>query len=70
MIYGMINSIAFINLNLMESLETLEKKALVIYGIVGAAQIFLFLMFKLVFFDLIYEGKWLLQTLLYLKLLD
>ena len=57
MIYGMINSIAFINLNLMESLETLEKKALVIYGIVGAAQIFLFLMFKLVFFDLIYEGK-------------
>jgi len=58
MIYGMINSIIFINLNLMESLESLEKKALIVYGIVGAAQIFLFLMFKLVFFDLIYEDNW------------
>ena len=41
----------------MESLESLEKKALIVYGIVGAAQIFLFLMFKLVFFDLIYEDN-------------
>lgn len=56
MIYGMINSSAFLILNIMEYLETLEKKSLVIFGIIGAAQIFLFLIFKLVFFDLIYQG--------------
>jgi hypothetical protein len=57
MIYGMINSIAFLVLNLTEYLEILEKKSYVIYGVIGAAQIFLFLMFKLVFFDLFYDGS-------------
>lgn len=63
MIYGMVNSIGtgkayigFLVLNLMEYLESLDKKSYVIYGVIGAAQIFLFLMFKLVFFDLIYEN--------------
>jgi putative exporter of polyketide antibiotics len=56
MIYGMINSIAFLVLNLMEYLETLEKKSYLVYGVIGAAQIFLFLMFKMVFFSLIYES--------------
>jgi hypothetical protein len=56
MIYGMVNSIAFLVFNLMEYLETLEKKSYVIYGVIGAAQIFLFLMFKMVFFSLIYES--------------
>ncbi len=55
MVYGTLNSIAFLVLNLTEYLESLEKKSYVVYGIIGAAQIFLFLMFKLVFFDLIYE---------------
>lgn len=56
MIYGMVNSTAFLVLNMREYLDGLDKKALVIFGIIGAAQIFLFLMFKMVFFDLIYEG--------------
>jgi len=57
MIYGMVNSIAFLVLNLMEYLEALEKKLVIVFGIIGAAQIFLFLMFKLVFFDLIYQTQ-------------
>ena len=56
MIYGMLNSIAFLVFNLMEYLETLEKKSYIVYGVIGAAQIFLFLMFKMVFFSLIYES--------------
>lgn len=56
MIYGMVNSIAFLVLNLMEYLETLEKKSYIVYGVIGAAQIFLFLMFKMVFFSLIYDS--------------
>lgn len=57
MIYGMINSIAFLVMNLSEYLEPLDKKSYVIFGIIGAAQIFLFLMFKLVFFNLIYDSN-------------
>jgi hypothetical protein len=57
MIYGMVNSTAFLVLNLMEYLEELENKLFIVFGIIGGAQIFLFLMFKLVFFDLIYQTQ-------------
>lgn len=55
MIYGMLNSIAFLVLNLREYLIDLEKRSFIIFGIIGAVQIFLFLMFKLVFYDLVYD---------------
>jgi hypothetical protein len=55
MIYGMVNSIAFLILNMNEFFGTQDKKVkFVVFGIIGLAQISLFLMFKLVFFDLIY----------------
>ena len=55
MVYGMINSIAFLILNMIEYLDTLDKKGMyTVFGIIGLAQISLFLTFKLVFFDLIY----------------
>lgn len=57
MVYGMVNSIAFLILNMVEYLDTLDKKGMyTIFGIIGLAQISLFLTFKLVFFDLIYEA--------------
>lgn len=56
MIYGMINSIAFLVLNMIEYLDSMDKKGMyVVFGIIGLAQISLFLTFKLVFFNLIYE---------------
>ena len=56
MIYGMINSIAFLILNMNQLFGTEDKKAMfTVFGIIGLAQITLFLTFKLVFFDLIYE---------------
>jgi hypothetical protein len=56
MVYGMANSIAFLILNMAEHLDTLDKKGLyAVFGIIGLAQITLFLTFKLVFFDLIYD---------------
>jgi hypothetical protein len=56
MIYGMLNSIAFLILNMNDFFGSEDKKAkFVVFGIIGLAQITLFLMFKLVFFDLIYE---------------
>lgn len=56
MIYGMVNSIAFLILNMNEFFGTQDKKVkFVVFGIIGLAQISLFLMFKLVFFDLIYQ---------------
>lgn len=58
MVYGMVNSIAFLILNMMEYLDNLDKKAMyTVYGIIGLAQISLFLTFKLVFFNLIYESS-------------
>lgn len=55
MIYGMINSVAFLVLNMFEHLDEIEKKGqYIVFGIIGLAQITLFLTFKLVFFDLIY----------------
>ena len=57
MIYGMVNSIAFMVLNLRDYLETLEKRSFVVFGLIGGAQIFLFLIFKLVFFELIYTDQ-------------
>lgn len=57
MIYGMINSTAFLIFNMIEYMDGMEKKGLYIaFGIIGLAQISLFLTFKLVFFDLIYES--------------
>jgi len=56
MVYGMANSIAFLILNMAQYLDTLEKKSMyTVFGIIGLAQISLFLTFKLVFFDLIYD---------------
>jgi hypothetical protein len=57
MVYGMLNSIAFLVINLREYVSTLEKKATVIYSIIVASQLLLFLMFKLVFFDLIFQPE-------------
>ena len=58
MVYGMINSIAFLILNTIEYLGIWDKKAMyTVFGIIGLAQISLFLTFKLVFFDLIYESS-------------
>lgn len=58
MIYGMVNSIAFLILNMVEYLDALDKKGMyTVFGIIGLAQISLFLTFKLVFFDLIYESS-------------
>jgi len=55
MIYGMLNSIAFLILNMIEYLDTIGKKGMyTVFGIIGLAQISLFLTFKLVFFNLIY----------------
>lgn len=54
----MANSIAFLILNMAEYLDNIDKKGLyAIFGIIGLAQITLFLTFKLVFFDIIYEPE-------------
>ena len=56
MVYGMANSIAFLIMNMAEYLDNLDKKGMyAVFGIIGLAQITLFLTFKLVFFDLIYD---------------
>ena len=58
MIYGMANSTAFLILNMDEYLDTIDKKGqYAVFGIIGLAQITLFLTFKLVFFDLIYDPE-------------
>jgi hypothetical protein len=55
MVYGMVNSIAFLILNMAEYMDALGKQGMyVVFGIIGLAQISLFLTFKLVFFNLIY----------------
>ena len=57
MAYGMINTIAFLILNIKDYLEELEKpKTYVIFGIIAVVQISLFLIFKLIFFSLIYDA--------------
>jgi hypothetical protein len=57
MIYGMVNSIAFLIFNMYEYLDTIGKQGMyIVFGIIGLAQISLFLTFKLVFFNLIYES--------------
>lgn len=51
----MVNTVTFLVLNLLEYLNELEKpKQYIVFGIIGAMQIALFLTFKLVFFSLIY----------------
>jgi hypothetical protein len=58
MIYGMANSTAFLIFNMAEYLDTIDKKGqYAVFGIIGLAQITLFLTFKLVFFDLIYDPE-------------
>jgi hypothetical protein len=57
LIYGMANSSAFLVLNLREYLESLGQKSYIILGVIGAVQLFLFLMFRFVFFDLIYQSE-------------
>ena len=48
MVYGMLNTIAFMILNLMDYLDNLERfQQYVVYEIIGAVQIGLFLTFKL-----------------------
>lgn len=57
MVYGMINSIAFLIMNMAEYLDAIGKRGMyIVFGIIGLAQISLFLTFKLVFFNLIYES--------------
>ncbi len=52
----MANSTAFLVLNLFDYFsESDRKKMLIILGIIAVAQISLFLVFKLVFFDIVYE---------------
>lgn len=58
MVYGMVNSIGFLVLNMNEFFGEQDKKTkFIVFGIIGLAQISLFLTFKLVFFDLIYETE-------------
>ncbi len=55
MVYGMVNSIAFLILNMAEYMDALGKQGMyIVFGIIGLSQISLFLTFKLVFFNLIY----------------
>ena len=70
MVYGMANSIAFLILNMAEYMDNMDKKGLyAVFGIIGLAQITLFLTFKLVFFDLIYEPEsWLNDRIGYFEL--
>lgn len=56
MAYGMINTTAFLILNLKDYMTELEKpKTYVLFGLIALVEIVLFLIFKLVFFDLIYR---------------
>ena len=57
--YGMINTTIFLVFNLKDYLEEVEPpKMYVIFGLIAGAQIALFLIFKLVFFEVVYDWKW------------
>lgn len=54
--YGMISTTIFLVFNLKPYLEEIEPpKMYVVFGLIAGAQIALFLIFKLVFFELVYE---------------
>lgn len=56
MLYGIINSSAFLIMNINQEIESMNKfRVYVIYGLIGICQGTLFLVFKLVFFDIVYE---------------
>ena len=56
MVYGMVNSTLFLLLNLRTELDSLSQpKRYMAYGIVATFQITLVLIFKLLFFNMIYS---------------
>jgi hypothetical protein len=58
MIYGIINSTLFLVLNINHEIRSLvPQKQYIIYGLLAAIQISLFLTFKIVFFKTVYSGK-------------
>ena len=55
----MINTTMFLIFNLKAYLEDIElPKMYVVFGLIAGAQIALFLIFKLVFFKLAFETRW------------
>ena len=57
MLYGVLNSSAFLIMNLNSEIESMNRsKAYLIYALIASCQITLFLVFKLVFFDIVYEN--------------
>lgn len=56
--YGILNSTAFLIFNLETEIRSLDKvKKYFVFGLIAGCQLGLFLMFKLLFFDLVIEGK-------------
>ena len=56
MSYGIVNSCLFLVLNLRDQLNNLlAPQRYVVYGVIASVQICLFLIFKLVFFNMIFE---------------
>jgi hypothetical protein len=56
MLYGILNSSAFLIMNLNQEIEAMNRpKVYIIYGLIACCQITIFLVFKLVFFDIVYE---------------
>lgn len=56
MLYGIINSSAFLIMNINQEIETMNRfRVYIVYGLIAIGQITLFLVFKLVFFDIVYE---------------
>lgn len=54
--YGIINSCIFLILNVKEQIDNLEQfQKYIVYGLIVGVQIVLFLLFKLVFFNMIFE---------------
>lgn len=55
--YGLINTTAFLIMNLKDYLDEIEPaKKYVVFGIILGTQVALFLIFKLIFFDLSIDG--------------
>jgi hypothetical protein len=57
MLYGILNSSAFLIMNINQEIEAMNRhRVYIIYGLIASCQITLFLVFKLVFFDIVYES--------------
>lgn len=58
MIYGILNSTVFLIMNINSEIRSLApQKQYIIYGLLAACQISLFLTFKVVFFKTVYSGS-------------